>query len=95
MFYAQDAEVPGANEVAVSHDAEAMAAHAKSLDPINTVASPYELDVFMSLLKRDGPGGRAATPHPLPVTFNLVGKRRAVAGSMIGGITETPGMLAS
>jgi uncharacterized zinc-type alcohol dehydrogenase-like protein len=46
--------------VAVSHDAEAMAAHAKSLDLINTVASPHELDVLMSLLKRDG-------------TMNLVG----------------------
>lgn len=92
-----DAEALGADDVVVSRDAEAMAAHAKSLDLIiNTVAAPHDLDVFMSLLKRDGTMtlvGVPASPHPSPAVFNLVGKRRAIAGSMIGGIPETQEML--
>jgi uncharacterized zinc-type alcohol dehydrogenase-like protein len=92
-----DAEALGADEVVVSRDAAAMAAHAKSLDLIiNTVAAPHDLDVFMSLLKRDGTMtlvGVPASPHPSPAVFNLVGKRRAIAGSMIGGIPETQEML--
>ena len=37
--------------------------------------------------------GAPATPHPSPAVFNLVFKRRAVAGSLIGGIAETQEML--
>src|SRR3546814_18457803 len=74
-----------------------MKAHAASLDFIlNTVAAPHDLDAFMTLLKRDGTMtlvGVPATPHPSPQVFNLVGKRRALAGSMIGGIPETQEML--
>lgn len=92
-----DAAALGADEVVVSRDAAAMAAHAKSLDLIiNTVAAPHDLDVFMSLLKRDGTMtlvGVPASPHPSPAVFNLVGKRRSLAGSMIGGIPETQEML--
>lgn len=92
-----DAEALGADDVVVSRDAEAMAAHEKSLDLIiNTVAAAHDLDVFMSLLKRDGTMtlvGVPASPHPSPAVFNLVGKRRAIAGSMIGGIPETQEML--
>src|SRR3546814_10416452 len=74
-----------------------MKAHAASLDFIlNTVAAPHDLDAFMTLLKRDGTMtlvGVPATPHPSPQVFHLVGKRRALAGSMIGGIPETQEML--
>src|SRR3546814_17474925 len=74
-----------------------MKAHVGSLDFIlNTVAAPHDLDAFMTLLKRDGtmtPVGVPATPHPSPQVFHLVGKRRALAGSMIGGIPENPEML--
>ncbi len=34
-----------------------------------------------------------ASPHPSPEVFNLIFKRRAIAGSMIGGIAETQEML--
>lgn len=34
-----------------------------------------------------------ATPHKSPEVFNLIMKRRAIAGSMIGGIPETQEML--
>ncbi|WEF32839.1 NAD(P)-dependent alcohol dehydrogenase [Pseudoduganella chitinolytica] len=93
----QDAEALGAHEVVVSRDADAMAAQAKSLDLIvNTVAAPHDLDAFLNLLKRDGTMvlvGAPATPHPSPQVFNLITKRRAIAGSMIGGIAETQEML--
>jgi uncharacterized zinc-type alcohol dehydrogenase-like protein len=92
-----DAEALGAHEVVVSRDADAMAARANSLDLIvNTVAAPHDLDACLNLLKRDGTMvlvGAPATPHPSPQVFNLIMKRRALAGSMIGGIAETQEML--
>jgi uncharacterized zinc-type alcohol dehydrogenase-like protein len=87
----------GANEVVVSRNPDEMAAHAKSFDFIlNTVAAPHDLDAFLVLLKRDGTMtlvGAPATPHPSPNVFNLIMKRRSIAGSMIGGIPETQEML--
>ena len=92
-----DAEALGAHEVVVSRDAAAMVARAKSLDLIvDTVAAPHDLDAYLNLLKRDGTMvlvGAPATPHPSPQVFNLITKRRALAGSMIGGIPETQEML--
>jgi uncharacterized zinc-type alcohol dehydrogenase-like protein len=63
---------------------------------VNTVAAPHDLDAYLNLLKRDGTMvlvGAPATPHPSPQVFNLIMKRRALAGSMIGGIPETQEML--
>ncbi|WP_338763323.1 NAD(P)-dependent alcohol dehydrogenase [Massilia sp. METH4] len=92
-----DAEGLGAHEVVVSRDADAMAAQAGSLHLIiDTVAAPHDLDAYLSLLRRDGTMvlvGAPATPHPSPQVFNLIMKRRALAGSMIGGIPETQEML--
>ncbi|MDB5959391.1 MAG: NAD(P)-dependent alcohol dehydrogenase [Massilia sp.] len=92
-----DAEALGANEVVVSRDAAAMAAWASRLDLIiNTVAAPHDLDAFLTLLKRDGTMvlvGAPPSPHPSPQVFNLIIRRRALAGSMIGGIPETQEML--
>ncbi|ALU91585.1 NAD(P)-dependent alcohol dehydrogenase [Herbaspirillum rubrisubalbicans] len=91
------AKALGADEVVVSRNAEEMAAHAKSFDFIlNTVAAPHDLDAFLSLLKREGTMtlvGAPATPHPSPNVFNLILKRRSLAGSLIGGIPETQEML--
>ena len=87
----------GADEVVVSRDKDAMAKHANSFDFIlNTVAAPHDLDAFTGLLKRDGTMtlvGAPAEPHPTPSVFNLVFKRRAIAGSLIGGVAETQEML--
>lgn len=92
-----DAKALGADEVVVSRHADEMAAHAKSFDLIvNTVAAPHDLDALLVLLKRDGAMvlvGAPATPHPSPNVFNLITKRRSLAGSMIGGIPETQEML--
>ncbi|ELY3457665.1 NAD(P)-dependent alcohol dehydrogenase [Cronobacter sakazakii] len=91
------AKTLGADEVVVSRNASEMQAHAKSFDFIlNTVAAPHNLDAFTALLKRDGTMtlvGAPASPHPSPEVFNLIFKRRAIAGSMIGGIPETQEML--
>ena len=87
----------GADEVVVSTNPKEMKAHNKSFDFIlNTVAAPHSLDPFLSLLKRDGTMtlvGAPASPHPAPQVFNLIGKRRSLAGSLIGGIPETQEML--
>ncbi len=92
-----DAKALGADEVVVSRNAEEMAAHAQGFDLIlNTVAAPHDLDAFLALLKRDGTMvlvGAPATPHPSPNVFNLIMRRRSLAGSMIGGIPETQEML--
>ena len=89
--------VLGADEVVVSRNPEEMVVHAKSFDFIlNTVAAPHDLDAFLVLLKRNSTMtlvGAPATPHPSPEVFNLILKRRSLAGSMIGGIPETQEML--
>ncbi|MGN8062448.1 NAD(P)-dependent alcohol dehydrogenase [Ralstonia sp. 22111] len=91
------AKALGADEVVVSRNAGEMGAHAKSFDFIlNTVAAPHDLDALLALLKRDGTMtlvGAPATPHPSPNVFNLIMKRRSLAGSLIGGIPETQEML--
>ncbi|EOU9607482.1 NAD(P)-dependent alcohol dehydrogenase [Cronobacter dublinensis] len=91
------AKTLGADDVVVSRNPDEMQAHAKSFDFIlNTVAAPHSLDAFTALLKRDGTMtlvGAPASPHPSPEVFNLIFKRRAIAGSMIGGIAETQEML--
>jgi uncharacterized zinc-type alcohol dehydrogenase-like protein len=71
--------------------------HAGSFDLIvDTVAASHDLDAFTSLLKRDGALVLVGAPehnHPSPNVMNLIGKRRTIAGSMIGGIAETQEML--
>lgn len=92
-----DAKRLGADEVVVSRNPDEMAMHVNSFDFIlNTVAAPHDLDAFTGLLKRDGTMtlvGAPAEPHPTPSVFNLVFKRRSIAGSLIGGIAETQEML--
>ncbi|MBD9480677.1 NAD(P)-dependent alcohol dehydrogenase [Pseudoxanthomonas sp. PXM02] len=87
----------GADEVVVSKDDAQMAAQASTLDFIvNTVAAPHNLDPFLNALKRDGTMalvGAPDQPHPSPGVFNLILKRRSIAGSLIGGIRETQEML--
>ena len=87
----------GAAKVVISTNADDMAAHAGSLDLIiNTVAAPHDLDPYLNLLKHDGTlvlVGVPPSPHPAPNPGALIVKRRAVAGSIIGGIAETQEML--
>jgi uncharacterized zinc-type alcohol dehydrogenase-like protein len=93
----EDARRLGAHEVVVSRDAGEMQQHLNSFDFIlNTVAAAHPLDPFLELLKRDGTMtlvGAPPTPHPSPQVFNLIMRRRRLAGSLIGGIAETQEML--
>ncbi|HJV84672.1 MAG TPA: NAD(P)-dependent alcohol dehydrogenase [Noviherbaspirillum sp.] len=93
----EDATRLGADEAVVSRNASEMEAHRNSFDFIlDTVAAPHPLDPFIELLKRDGTMtlvGAPASPHPSPQVFNLIMKRRRLAGSLIGGIAETQEML--
>ncbi len=93
----QDALDLGADEVVISRHEDEMRAHANSFDLIlNTVAASHALDAYSMLLKRDGTlvlVGVPAHPHPTPNIGNLIFKRRAIAGSLIGGIAETQEML--
>ena len=93
----QDALDLGADEVVVSRDAAQLEPHTGGFDFIlNTVAASHELDVFTRLLKRDGTMclvGVPEHPHPSPSVAQLIFGRRAIAGSLIGGIPETQEML--
>jgi len=92
-----DAKRLGADEVVISKNPDEMQAHLKSFDFIlNTVAAAHNLDIFTELLKRDGTmclNGVPEHSHPSPSIFNLIFKRRQIAGSLIGGIKETQEML--
>lgn len=87
----------GADEVVISKNEEEVRKFTNSLDfIINTVSVSHNLDLFTSLLKRDGTMcliGVPDHPHPSPNITNLIFKRRAIAGSLIGGLKETQEML--
>ncbi len=93
----EDGKQLGADEVCISTDPKQMEQYANQLDFIlNTVAAPHNLDAYLQLLKHDGTMtlvGAPAEPHPSPSVFNLILKRRQLAGSLIGGIRETQEML--
>jgi len=87
----------GAQEVVISRNPDEMNTQAGKLDFIlNTVAQPHSLDVYLATL---GHGGTMALvgipekPHPSPSVASLIGLRRSLAGSLVGGIKETQEML--
>ena len=91
-----DAKKLGADEVVITKDAEALAKHASSFDFIlDCVSAPHDLNQYLSLLRLDGTLCLVGLPEvPLPVgAFSLVANRRSLAGSMIGGTSETQDML--
>jgi uncharacterized zinc-type alcohol dehydrogenase-like protein len=93
----QDGLKFGAKEVCISSDEKEFAKYVGQLDFIvNTVAMPHNLDAFLNLLKKDSTMalvGAPADPHPSTQVFSLIFKRRSLAGSLIGGTTETQEML--
>ncbi|MCM2254107.1 MAG: NAD(P)-dependent alcohol dehydrogenase [Vicinamibacteria bacterium] len=94
---AADAKRLGADEVVISKDAAAMQKHTRRLDLIiDTVSASHDLDAFTNLLARDGTLVLVGVPehgHPSPAVMPLIFGRRAIAGSLIGGIQETQEML--
>ncbi|GLZ79724.1 dehydrogenase [Actinorhabdospora filicis] len=62
---------------------------------LNTVSAPVDVNAYLGLLKINGTlVALGLPPEPLPVNMGaLVGGRKSLAGSMIGGIAETQEML--
>ena len=87
----------GADEVVVTRDPNTLKPLANSFDFIlDTVAAPHDLSAYLRLPKRDGTlclVGVPDQPHPSPAAFDLIARRRQLAGSLIGGIRETQEML--
>ncbi len=92
----KDALCLGADEVLVSRDDEAMASAAGSFNfLLNTIPVGHDMNPYISLLKLDGTMvivGALTALDPL-MGVNLIGGRKSVAGSGIGGMAETQQML--
>ncbi|RYZ59020.1 MAG: NAD(P)-dependent alcohol dehydrogenase [Proteobacteria bacterium] len=92
----EDAKRLGAHEVIVSKNPDELKKHAGSFDFIlDTVSAEHNLNALLQLLKIDGKMVLVGVPDkPAPVSaFALIGGRRTLAGSLIGGIKETQEML--
>jgi len=94
---AEDARRLGAHNIVISRDEAQMGKAANSLDFIvNTVSASHDLNPLMNCLRRDGAMclvGAPEHPHPPINVMGLIFQRRALAGSLIGGIRETQEML--
>ena len=91
-----DAMRLGADEVVLTRDPQAVEKLANSFDfIIDTVSARHDINLYLTLLRRDGALTLVGLPEkPMSVgAFPLVGKRRSLAGSAIGGIRETQEML--
>jgi alcohol dehydrogenase (NADP+) len=92
----KDAKALGAHRFVVTKDPAQLKAVRSSFDLIiNTVSAPLELNTYVSLLNRDGTMVLLGVPPEAPTlqAFALIGGRRRIAGSLIGGIVETQEML--
>jgi uncharacterized zinc-type alcohol dehydrogenase-like protein len=92
----KDARAMGADDFVVTKDPEALAKLPKDFDLIlNTVSADMNLTPFVDLLQLDGTLvliGLPGKPYEIN-TPSLLGQRRSISGSMIGGIAETQEML--
>ena len=73
-----------------------MKKEANSFDFIlDTVSAVHDLNAYLPLLKRDGVYCQVGLPDQPPVIHmgNLLFRRRALSGSIIGGMPETQEML--
>ena len=62
---------------------------------VNTVSADIDLDAYLGLVKTGGALVQVGAPErPIQISpFSLIGGRKALAGSMIGGLPETQEML--
>jgi uncharacterized zinc-type alcohol dehydrogenase-like protein len=91
-----DAVRLGADEVVISKNEAEMQKHAGSFDFIlDAVSADHDVNAYLQLLKLDGTMTLVGAPEkPASLrAFNLLMKRRRIAGSAIGGIRETQEML--
>ena len=91
-----DAKELGAHKFVVTKDEASLATVKNYFDfIIDTVSAEHDLNLYLSLLRLDGTMILLGVPPTAPqvAAFNLIGKRRRLAGSLIGGIKETQEML--
>lgn len=91
-----DAEKLGAHHFVVTSDAAQVQTVNNTFDfIINTISAQHEYNFYLQMLKLDGTMILLGVPPEAPTVaaFNLIGKRRRLAGSLIGGIKETQEML--
>lgn len=91
-----DANRLGAHDFLLSTDEDAMKKRKHHFDFIlNTVSAEHDYNRFLQLLRLNGNMTLVGIPpEALPVKANmLVGRRRSLSGSLIGGIRETQEML--
>lgn len=92
----QDAERLGAHHFAVTSDEATMKGLQGHFDFIlNAVSAQHDYNQYLNLLTLNGTMVVVGVPPQPSVVgaFNLIGKRRSIAGSLIGGIRETQEML--
>ncbi|OGW67386.1 MAG: hydroxyacid dehydrogenase [Nitrospirae bacterium RIFCSPLOWO2_02_FULL_62_14] len=92
----RDARRLGAHQVVVTTEPGALDPLANRFHMIlDTVSAPHDINAYLNLLRRDGTLALVgAPPQPLAVQpFQLIMKRRALAGSLIGGMRQTQEML--
>ena len=94
---AEDAKRLGADSVLISTDEAQMKEHKTSFDfLLNTIPNPHDMNPYMELLKLDGTMVIVGALQPLEpgvAGWQLMGKRRSIAGSGIGGLPETQEMI--
>jgi uncharacterized zinc-type alcohol dehydrogenase-like protein len=91
-----DAKHLGAHETLLSTDEDSMNKHGNSFDVIiDTIPKQHDVNPYIQLLKRDGKMVIVgAFEVNVPVNFaSLIFRRRAIIGSLMGGIKETQEML--
>jgi alcohol dehydrogenase (NADP+) len=91
-----DAIAMGAHAFAATRDRDTFKRLASRFDLIiDTVSADHDYNAYLSLLRLNGVMVLVGLPDKaLPVSaFVLVGKRRSLAGSMVGSIRETQEML--
>ena len=91
-----DARRLGAHHFALTRDQGTFKKLAGRFDLIvDTISAPHDLDRHLGMLRVDGALVLVGVPpQALPVhAFSLIGARRSLAGSLIGGIAETQEML--
>jgi len=92
----EDAKKLGAHHFLVTTDAAQVKAAANTFDFIlDTVSAEHDFNMYLSLLRVNGVHICVGVP-PKPAeiaAFSLIGGRRSLAGSGIGGIAETQEML--
>src|SRR6201985_1083024 len=91
-----DAKALGAHHFVVTKDPEQVKAAMGTFDFIlDTVSAPHDFNMYLGLLRTNGVHICVGVP-PEPTSihpFSLLGGRKSVAGSGIGGIKETQEML--